>query len=222
MKSTLRFYAAIIRVLLWIAIIAILAIVLVQRISNNEKAVAGIRIFTVVTESMKPKYNIGDTIIVKEIEPSKLMVGDDITYLGKEGSFADKYITHRIIDMDIDEKGLYTFKTQGIANQEPDPEIDETQVYGKVLYKTVLISKLNSITGNLYSMYFIIIIPMAIMTFFEFSAFGKKDDEDDEEDKKEDNVENDEKKDVDENDIEDRKKQKRKDRRHKRRKRKKE
>ncbi len=218
MKNTLRFYAAIIRAILWVVILSILAIVLVQRISNNEKAIAGIRIFTVVTESMKPKYDIGDTIIVKEIEPSKLMVGDDITYLGKEGSFADKYITHRIIDMDYDETGKYTFKTQGIANQEPDPEIDETQVYGKVLYKTVLISKLNSITGNLYSMYFIIIIPMAIMTFVEFNAFGKKNDEEDEQEDEEENDDIDEK----EENVDDRKKQKRKDRRHRRRKRKKE
>ena len=217
MKSTLRFYAAVIRFVLWVLIIAILAIVLVQRFSNNQKSIAGIRIFTVVTESMVPEYNVGDTIIVKEVEPSKLMVGDDITYLGKEGSFADKYITHRIINMDIDENGLYTFETKGIANTEADPKIDETQVYGKVLYKTFLISKINSITGNLYSMYFIIIIPMALLTFIEFRAFNEKDDDED-----------DEKEDYDEeskDEIEDKqeeKKQKRKERRHKRRRKKKE
>ena len=219
MKNTLKLYAAVIRFVLWILVLLVLAIVLVQRISNNEKALAGIRIFTVVTESMKPVYDIGDTIIVKETDPSKLRVGDDITYLGKEGTFADKYITHRIIDMDQDENGLYTLKTQGIANQEPDPGIDETQVYGKVIYKTVLVSKLNSVIGNLYSMYFIIVIPLAIMTFLEFRAFTNKDDDEYED---EDNVDEEDNENKDEEETIDKRKQRRKDRRHKRRKKKKE
>ena len=187
MRKAFEIISAIIRYLLWIIIIFVLAIVLVQRISNNQKSLAGIRIFTVVTESMVPEYNVGDTIIVKSIEPSKLKVGDDITYLGEKGSFSGKYITHRIINISQDETGMYKLRTQGIANPEPDPAINETQVYGKIIYKTLLISKLNGLVGNLYSMYFIILVPISIMIFFEIRAFRRKDDED--EDKNSDSCE---------------------------------
>lgn len=187
MKKTLDIIISIIRYILWVVIILILAIVLVQRISNNTKSLAGIRIFTVVTESMVPEYNVGDTIIVKSIDPSELKIGDDITYLGKTGTYDGKYITHRIIDITKNENETYSILTQGIANPKPDPEINESQVYGKIIYKSVIISKLNGIVGNLYSMYFVILVPITIMIFFEIRAFRKRDDDEDEVDEENEN-----------------------------------
>ena len=229
MKKALGIIAAIIRYILWIAIIVVLAVVLVQRISNNTKAIAGIRIFTIVTPSMVPEYNVGETIVTKTVDPAELQVGDDITYLGQEGSFDGKYITHRIINIRKDRTGNYIFQTKGIANTEPDPEINESQVYGRIIYKTFLISKLNSLTGNLYSMYFVIVVPIAIMMFFEIRAFRKDDDDEDDEEEKDSNKENEKDKDEKKENIEDkdekrlrRRREKRKQRRDKRRKNKKE
>ena len=147
----------------------------------DKKAVAGFRIFTVVTESMVPVYNIGDAILVEQTDIEKLHVGDDITYIGAVDSFKDRIVTHRIISIEKNENsenGKYAIQTQGIANDEPDPIINETQIYGKVLYKIKIISKLNNVIGNLYSMYFIIIVPMALMIFFEFIMQRKEDNED--------------------------------------------
>ena len=217
MKDTFKLLFAIIRYTLWILVMALLAIVLVQRVTNNKKSIAGIRFFTVITESMMPKYKVGDTIIVKESEMSELGVGDDITYLGIEGNYADKYITHRIVKVYQDKDGVYKFITQGIANPEPDPEINETQVYGKVIYKTELISYLNGVMGNLYSMYFILVVPMAILMFFEIKAFGRKDEEDDDDENDSEEIEKEDKTD-EEQDDDKRRREKRKNRRHKRRK----
>ena len=198
----------IIKFFLWIIVISLLAITLTQRISNNTKAVAGFRIFTVVTESMVPVYNVGDAILVEQMDIEKLHVGDDITYIGAVDSFKDRIVTHRIISIEKSENsenGKYVIQTQGIANDEPDPKINETQIYGKVLYKIKIISKLNGVIGNLYSMYFIIIVPMALMIFFDF-IIQRKQDEDDEVDE-----------DTEEVDKEKTKKEKRKSRRNKRR-----
>ena len=218
MKDTFKLLFAIIRYTLWILVMALLAIVLVQRVSNNKQSIAGIRFFTVITESMMPKYKIGDTIIVKESKAAELGVGDDITYLGIEGNYADKYITHRIVKISEDKDGKYKLITQGIANPEPDPEIDESQVYGKVIYKTELISYLNGVMGNLYSMYFILVVPMAILMFFEIRAFGKKDEdkENDDEEIEEDDKKKEETKDKQDDDKA--RRERRKNRRHKRRK----
>ena len=209
MKKAIGAIFGFIKFVLWLFIIALLAVVLTQRVTNNEKGFLGIRIFTVVTESMVPKYNVGDAILVKEVLPEELRVGDDITYLGKEETFKDKYITHQIIEIEKKEDGKYRIVTKGIANDEKDPEIDETQVFGRVLYKTKIISYFNGVVGNLYSMYFVVVVPMAIMIFFEFRAFRRDDnfDDEDEEDKKKkrkkEKQEDNENKDENENNIED-------------------
>ena len=161
----------VIRTILTIILIALLAIVGVQRISNNKMAVAGFRIFTVITESMTPKYKVGDAIFTKTINPSEIKVGDDITYLGTAESFKDKIVTHRVISIEKGEDGLYIFQTKGIVNDEPDPKINETQIYGKVIYKIKTISYLNSVIGNLYGMYFAIFIPFVIIIFIEFIGY---------------------------------------------------
>ena len=204
MKKAIGAIFGFIKFILWVFIIALLAVVLTQRVTNNEKGFLGIRIFTVVTESMVPKYNVGDAILVKEVLPEDLKVGDDITYLGKEESFKDKYITHQIIEIEKKDDGKYRIVTKGIANEDKDPEIDDTQVFGRVLYKTKIISYFNGVVGNLYSMYFVVVVPMAIMIFFEFRAFRKDDnfDDDDEDDRKEKRKKEKNDKDEDEKDIE--------------------
>ena len=220
MKIVLKFLYNIIKFVIWILVIALLAIILTQRISNNTKAVAGFRIFTVVTESMKPVYNVGDAILVEQMDIENLHVGDDITYIGTVDSFKDRIVTHRIISIeksDNPEKGKYVIQTQGIANKEPDPKINETQIYGKVRYKIKIISKLNGVIGNLYSMYFVIIVPMALMIFFDFIIQRKDDDEDDfdKEHNKKRNKDIEDNKETDKEEIT--RKEKRKNRRNKRR-----
>lgn len=39
---------------------------------------------------MVPKYNIGDVLVVKSIEPQNIKVGDDIAYIGQESTFNQK------------------------------------------------------------------------------------------------------------------------------------
>ena len=163
----------VVRYVLMAAIICLLAIILTQRLSNNEKAVAGLRIFNVVTESMVPEYLVGDTILVKTVNPEELKVGDDVTYLGEKESFAGLIVTHRIIEKEKNEDGSYRIVTKGIANPREDPEITDKQIYGKVLYKIKSISYINSVIGNLYGMYFAIIVPMALMMFFEFIGYRR-------------------------------------------------
>ena len=173
MLGFLKFVWTIVRTILTIVLVALLAIIITQRISNNKMSVAGFRLFTVVTESMVPEYVVGDTIFTKSIELSEIKVGDDVTYLGTAESFRDKIVTHRVTSIEKAEDGQYIFQTKGIANEKEDPKINGTQIYGKVLYKIKSISYLNSIIGNLYGMYFAIFIPFGIIIFIEYIGYKK-------------------------------------------------
>lgn len=218
MLKAIKTIWAIIRTIITVILVVVLAIVITQRVTNNKMSIAGFRIFTVITESMIPDYVVGDAIFTKTIEPSEIKVGDDITYLGMAESFKDKIVTHRVIDIEKSEDGLYIFQTKGIANPEPDPKINETQIFGKVIYKIKSISYLNGIMGNLYGMYFAIFIPFGLIMFIEYILYKREKDEDLEEDEKKiDDKNNDKNIDSIKKSNIDKEKEKRKERRKKRR-----
>ena len=164
----------IIKFFLSMLIILIVAIILVQRFSNNNISVAGFRIFTVVTESMVPKYVVGDVLLVRQTEPTKIKVEDDVTYMGKIGAFADKIVTHQVIKIENGEDGKLKFHTKGIANDTEDPLVSEEQIYGVVQTKLEILTYLNGIINNMYGMYFLIVIPLAIIIFTEFRSYRKE------------------------------------------------
>lgn len=167
--------------LLFIIVVFLLIIVVMQRVTNNDITIGGIRMFSVETGSMVPVYNIGDVLIAKEIEPDEIEVGDDIVYKGEEKTYNDKVITHRVKSIEKQEDGNYKIITQGVANDLEDPEINQTQVYGKVIYKVRTLGFLTRLTRNVYTFYFIIFIPIAMIIFRIIkNMFGGDDEEDDE------------------------------------------
>ena len=183
--KTFKFVISVIKFILTTLIIIIIGVILIQRFSNNNMSLGGYRIFTVVTESMVPKYQVGDVILIKEEEKSNIQIGDDVTYMGKIGSYADKIVTHQVIGIEIGNDGLLKFHTKGIANEDEDPLVSEEQIYGVVQAKLQIVTFLNGIINNMYGMYFLIIIPLAIIMFTEFKSFKEEKidyDEDDDED----------------------------------------
>lgn len=180
-NKTLRLIWNIIYTLAFIIVVFMLLIVIMQRISGNDMAIGGIRIFTVVTGSMEPIYEVGDVLIAKEVEPEEIKVGDDIVYKGEKGSFKNRIITHRVISIEKQEDGNYEIITKGTANTEQDPEINQTQVYGKIIYKLHLLSILGKMIKNVYVFYFMIIVPVAIIVYKRIKNFRDDDEDEDEE-----------------------------------------
>lgn len=146
----------IIKGILSVVLILILLIVLFQKITDSKIAIGNIYIFQVATSSMVPQYQVGDVIVVKKQDPKNIFVGDDITYLGQDPSVKDLRITHRVIKKREENNKIY-FTTKGIANEIEDPEIKEDNVYGKVVYKTVIFSFLGRLMTNMIWFYIIFI-----------------------------------------------------------------
>jgi len=147
-------------------LILLILIIAIQRFSNNNFAIGGIRVFTIITESMTPEYAVGDMIISKEIPASEIKVGDNVVYNGLVDDFKGKIVTHKVITKDKTPNG-YKFITKGIANPVEDPEIDESQIMGKVIYKTVILSFISKLINNTTTFFIVIFIPFALLVFFE-------------------------------------------------------
>ena len=164
-NPVLKLINNIVYVILFLIVASVLFVVILQRASNNAIALGGIRIFNIVSESMVPKYNIGDVLVVKSIEPQNIKVGDDIAYIGQESTFNQKIVTHQVIKIDY-ENGEYIFHTKGIANILEDPLVHQNQVFGKVVYKIWILSLISKILSNVYVVFFGIFVPIVILIFW--------------------------------------------------------
>ena len=133
-NKVLRILAMIIKAIVSFFIIIVVSIIFIQRISDNKLTLGGYSIYTIITESMVPKYNVGDMVIAKKIPITELKVNDDIVYLGNKNDFAGKIVTHQIIEIEKKGNELY-FHTKGIANMIEDPLVEENQILGKVIMK---------------------------------------------------------------------------------------
>ena len=182
----LKIIGNILYAILFVIDILMLAVVILQRVSDNSLSLGGYRVFIVATGSMEPKYKVSDVLLSKEVNPSEINVGDDVVYKGKEGTFKDRVVTHQVIEK-RQEDGTYKFITKGIANIEQDPEISGNQIYGRVIAKIKTLSYIGKIIQNIYVFYFFIFIPIGIIIYRQIKNIvydlTHKDDDTDENEK---------------------------------------
>ena len=169
----IKFLLKFIKVIVWIFVLLVIFVILVQRIFNNRVSIGSYRMFTVVTGSMEPVYNVGDVVISKEVEPSTINKGDDVVYLGEKNDFKDKIVTHRVIKIE-NKDGEYYFTTKGVANDYSDPVISSDQIYGKVVYKPVVLSFLSGVLNTRLGFYLLIFVPVAFLIFLEILDYIKR------------------------------------------------
>lgn len=191
MKKGLKFLDALITIIKIICAIMLVLLIFalgMQRFSNNQMAIGGFRVFNVVTKSMVPKYQVGDIIVVKSTDAEDLKTGDDITYLGKIDSFKNRVVTHQLVEIEETEEGT-VYHTKGIANDTEDPTITADQIYGKVVYKCIIISALAKLMNNMTLFYIVVFIPLAILITIQIKDFieDRKESEDDDEEDNSDN-----------------------------------
>lgn len=76
----------------------------------------GYQVFTIISGSMEPEYNVGDLIYVKKVDPQTIKVGDDITFILNEDLVV---ATHRVVRIDAENQHFYT---KGLANEIEDSD----------------------------------------------------------------------------------------------------
>ncbi|MCL2446118.1 MAG: signal peptidase I [Oscillospiraceae bacterium] len=108
--------------------------------ADSSRAVAGLRVFHVTSNSMAPTANssgntqpgwmrAGDAIIVRDIAPEQVHVGHVVTI--DRGTQQDP-LTHRVMAIleNFDDPSGLGFITQGDANRSPDPHVGGSRVMG--------------------------------------------------------------------------------------------
>lgn len=167
------------KVLLYILVVMLLFVIIVQRVTKNNLAIGGYRVFMVASGSMEPEYVVGDVLFSKQESESNINVGDNVTYKGEKGNLKGMIITHKVIEKS-EKDGKTHYVTKGLANNVSDPEITYDQIYGKVAYKTVVLSLIGRLMSKPWSYYVLCTIVALIVSIEAVSnIFASKREEDD-------------------------------------------
>lgn len=124
-KKTLSILGKMISILICIIIIPIIIVNITLLIKsyfnpNEIPDILGFKTFVIVSKSMEPTIMTGDAIVVKEVNPEDLKVGDIISF--RDGNSIN---THRIVEI-VSDNGKKRFRTKGDNNKNVDKELVTT------------------------------------------------------------------------------------------------
>lgn len=110
-------------IVIGVGLVATFAVVGIPQLIGAEHS------FVVLSGSMEPEISPGDVVIVDEVQPESVAVGDTITYRTGPRSTT----THEVVTV-IEDGEIIGYKTKGIANEDPDQGyVDTDQLVGKTI-----------------------------------------------------------------------------------------
>lgn len=77
--------------------------------------------YVITSGSMSGTYDTGSVVFEQPVPVAALRVGDVITYVPPRGSGPPGRVTHRIVWIGRDARGVRGFRTKGEANRTADP-----------------------------------------------------------------------------------------------------
>ena len=120
---------------------------------NETPSFLGIKTYVIVSGSMQPELDIGDIVVVKDIEENELQEGDIISF--REGQ---SVVTHRIIEIE-NKDNQKQIKTKGDNNNSVDNNIVHVDaIEGKVITSIPLIGNLAIMLQGKITIIIIVII----------------------------------------------------------------
>lgn len=126
MKKTLNIIKDI---LVWMVMVlavcmTIFTVVSVNTFDRNDRNLFGYKMFIVLSDSMsKTDFDAGDLVIVKEVDPVTLQVGDIISYQSTNTDNYGETVTHKIRELTKDAEGNPGFITYGTTTDTNDENI---------------------------------------------------------------------------------------------------
>lgn len=187
-KSVLKIIANILSWTIFAILIVVAIFLFYLTISSKIYAKKGIAyepkfsLYTIISPSMEPNLRVYDIIIDQRIDSANdIKIGDIITFISTSSISSNKTVTHRVIDIVIDDSGNYHYKTKGDNNISPDSAYAEYKnVIGKVLFKIPQLGRIQFFLANQAGWLVVVVIPALfiiikdIMKIVKLSKVNKK------------------------------------------------
>ena len=115
--------------LVWLVVLLavsmmIFTVVSVTTFNRNDRDLFGYKMYIVNSDSMaKTDFDAGDLILVKEVNPNTLKVGDIITFMSQDTESFGETVTHKIRKLTTDADGNPGFVTYGTTTGVDDEKV---------------------------------------------------------------------------------------------------
>lgn len=116
-------------ILVWLVMVlavcmTIFTVVSVNTFDRSDRSIFGYKMFIALSDSMsKTDFDAGDLLLVKEVDPSTLRVGDIISYQSTNDENYGETVTHKIRKLTKDAEGKPGFITYGTTTDTDDENI---------------------------------------------------------------------------------------------------
>lgn len=116
-------------VVVWMIVVVavfmmIFTVISVTTFNRNDRDLFGYKAYVVTTNSMAATdFNAGDLILVKEVDPNILQVGDIITFISQDSESFGEVVTHKIREKTVDATGNAGFITYGTTTGTDDDTV---------------------------------------------------------------------------------------------------
>lgn len=154
--------------LIMILVFLVIIINFINQKNNLKKGIqkpALVSAYTIVSPSMVPNINVLDVIITTRVsDPSKIKVGDVITFNSTDYRSSGVTVTHRVKKVEKTSDGKYLFTTKGDANNTEDATRQPfSSIYGKVLLRLPKLGYIQYILSTVLGWLLLIIVPTVLI-----------------------------------------------------------
>ena len=120
----------------WIFCFAIIVLVLSAFLVTRDgpTMIGGYQAASILSSSMESVYPKGSLVVIKEIDPDELIIGNDISFHSASYTMP---VTHRIVDIreNYNDAGERVFITRGVNNPNIDQSaVREQDIIGKIVF----------------------------------------------------------------------------------------
>ena len=163
--------------------VVLMCFIMISKVTGNSPSLFGYQFYVIITPSMEPELHVGDVILSKKYNGEQIKEEQVITYLGKEGSYRGKVVTHEVVKVE-EINGETQITTKGLKNNLEDPSITKEDVLGIMLHKTVVFGLVYRVISSTPGFILLILLPLLVLIGSEIYRLAKilHGDEDEEED----------------------------------------
>lgn len=174
MKKVLSILHKVVTVVLLILPLVLIGYVMTFHLSGEVPSLFGYSTSIVVTPSMSDVLPVGSVILNKNYhEGEPLEVGQIITYLGEEGSFEGKLVTHKIESITVAEDGSTVIFTKGTQNTALDPAITPANVKSVLVRRLFNFGKAYQWIRNPAGFFLVLVVPILLIVAYEIWSFQR-------------------------------------------------
>lgn len=136
---------------------------------NYGNGVFNTKFFIVLSDSMKPEFEAGDIVVTKKVDPTKLEVGDIITFYLHDGTV----LTHQIYEINQEDTNKVII-TKGINSEVvDDTPVNEGKIIGRYSFSIPNLGNLIMFMKTTPGFIIFIFIPLLVLVFFNIVDLRK-------------------------------------------------